>query len=555
MLISRVTSKLHESPEFAQVSRDLALGSDATLAVAQSARPLLLASLWSENPRPCLYVVSGEEAADQAALAISAWLGLDVVSRFPERRDHPWSEKAADDAIVGARCRSLSRLATGEPCVVVASARSLMRCVPPAGSGFFASATFAVGDEVPFEDVAPLLVGLGYADEGEVVEPGRFHVHGDVVDVFPAQQTSPVRIEFFGDEVDRVRRMVAATGQTIGELDSVEISPCREIALTPDVIARAEKRLWASSQEDSRVAADLELIRAGSSEPSLDRYLPLLYGGSATPLAHLSKDALVVLAEPRSLFDDCQRYWEDLRKVAANKHEDTKGLFVEPRELDFGKQQRLSFATILLSGRSKTAELQVRQPSISGSAMRFLGRIRSLVRDDYAITFAVPDRAARASLELRFTDEGIPFQESLANAPENREPLPGLTPAGGGSQMGATGTKGRSPNVPPLATGLVTFVDAPVPQGTVVPTARYASLSVADLTTRGGSRASRRRVDITQVTFPFKPGDYVVHATHGIAFFRDIVRQEVSGSSCRSSRWTASRATWARTVALPGSPA
>ena len=98
MLISRVTSKLHESPEFAQVSRDLALGSDATLAVAQSARPLLLASLWSENPRPCLYVVSGEEAADQAALAISAWLGLDVVSRFPERRDHPWSEKAADDA-------------------------------------------------------------------------------------------------------------------------------------------------------------------------------------------------------------------------------------------------------------------------------------------------------------------------------------------------------------------------------------------------------------------------------------------------------------------------
>ncbi len=53
-----------------------------------------------------------------------------------------------------------------------------------------------------------------YADTGEVDAPGTVHIHGDTVDIFPAQATSPVRIEFFGDEIDRIRRMVAATGQT-----------------------------------------------------------------------------------------------------------------------------------------------------------------------------------------------------------------------------------------------------------------------------------------------------------------------------------------------------
>ena len=84
--------------------------------------------------------------------------------------------------------------------------------------------------------VGRLLVGMGYTDAGDpsdVTAPGTFCVHGDAVDVFPAQATSPVRLEFFGDEVDRVRRMVPSTGQTIGVLESVTVSPCREIALKP----------------------------------------------------------------------------------------------------------------------------------------------------------------------------------------------------------------------------------------------------------------------------------------------------------------------------------
>ena len=516
MLINRVSRQLMNTPELEPLVRALRAGDDATLAVAQSARPLMLAAIWAADPRPCLFVVSGEEAADRAARALAAWLGQDVVSRYPERRDHPWSEKAPDDAVVGARCRAVARLAEGEKCVVVASARSLLRRVPPQGSGYWASSTFAVGDEVPFDEVPALLVGMGYNDAGEVDAPGTFHVHGDAVDVFPAQATAPVRIEFFGDEIDRVRRMVPSTGQTIGELEAVTVSPCREMALTDRTVARAEAALYNRAQNDSKLAADLELISARAAQPALERYLPVLYGGTATPIDHIHPDSLVVLAEPRALFDDCLRAADEAEQAAQAARVQTEGLYTNPRKLDFGRQQRLSFASMLRAGAgSATASLEVRQPGVNGSDTKLLGRVRQLIADRSAVVFAVPDRAAREALELRFSDENIPFAESLGTAPENA--LDVLDP--------------DAPfEAPALPRDRVTFIDAPVPAGVVMPEARLGIFSVDDLASRTAkARRRAKRVDPTSVTFPFKPGDYVVHATHGIALFSQIVRQEVGG--------------------------
>ena len=508
MLIDRVSRQLLAAPELLQLLHDLHEGSDTTLAVAQSARPLMVASIWAENPRPCLLVVSGEEAADRAGRALAAWLGRENVARYPERRDWPWSDKPADDAVIGARCNAVARLAAGEPCVVVSSARALLRSVPPVGSGYYAASTFAVGDEVDFADVGLLLVGMGYSEAGEasqVSEPGTFHVHGDTVDVFPAQATSPVRIEFFGDEIDRIRRMVASTGQTIGELEQVTIVPCREIALTDKTVGNATRALMRMGQDSQRAAADLELIRARSADPTLDRYLPQLYGGSACAIEHMSEKTLVVLAEPRALFDDCQRATDEIQAASGAAKVSTEGLFISPREMDFGSQQRLSLSSILRQGSQAATEIEVRQPAIAGSDAKLLGRVRQLVADRHAVLFAVPDRGAREHLEMSFSDEYIPFVESLGAAPENVDAAE------------------------PLQRGMVTFTDLPVPAGVVVPTARLAVLSVGDLTARTARRSRGRRVDVTAVTFPFKPGDYVVHATHGIALFSQIVRQEVGG--------------------------
>lgn len=517
MFINRVAQQLFTAPELQPLLHELDQGADANLAVAQSARPLLAAAVWARDPRPCLLVVPGEEAADRMARSIAAWLGMDVVRRYPERRDWPWSDKPADDSVVGARCNAVARLSAGERCLVVASARALLRRVPPVGSGYFAACTLSVGDQLEFEDVGRLLVGMGYADAGDalsVTAPGSFHVHGDAVDVFPAQASFPVRIEFFGDEVDRVRRMVPSTGQTIGDLEGVTVAPCREMALTPETIGRAEDALFNRAQDSSRLAADLELIRQASAAPALDKYLAVLYGATASPIEHLSRETLVMLSEPRALFDDCQRANDEIGAAAQAARVRPEGLFTSPRELDFGSQQRLSLSSILRAGGSATAELEVRQPGIAGSDGKLLGRVRQLLAGNSSVVFAVPDRAAREALELSFTDEGIALRESLGSAPENNVPVTSEDAA-------------RAPE--PLDRGKVTFFDAPVPAGIVVPSASLAVLSVSDLTARMAKHRRSRRVDPTTVTFPFKPGDYVVHATHGIALFSQIVRQEVAG--------------------------
>ena len=538
MLIHRLAAQLYTDEALQAIDAALDAGEDATLAVSQSARALMVAAQFARKPRVTVYIVSGEEAADRAARALIAYVGAGHVARFPERTDYPWKSSQPDDAVVAARCSALARIARGENCIMVASARSLLRCVPPRESGYWSSTAFSVGEEVAFERVPELLVGMGYTRAEVADAPGLFRVLGDAVDVWAAQATAPVRIEFFGDEIDRIRLMVASTGQTIGDEDSVEISPVRELALTDDAVRRISAALYLPAQNDTELAAMLELVQARVATPELERFLPLMYEKTVSPLAHVHGDALVILSEPRSLFDDCARAYEDLERRAADaKVTRLDGLYVRPQELDFGRQQRLNYVSLIRAGGAVTAELKIEQPSLAGSDNRFISRIQEVVNNRFACVFAIPDRGARESMELSFTDEGIPFEESLQAAPENAgvvgsadvrvELLKRDVDA-----LNARGIEdGASIAVPTITRGRVTFVDIPISSGVVIPSAHLAVFSLADLNARmdGKRGRSRRRVDITEVTFPFKPGDYVVHSTHGVALFSEIVRQEVGG--------------------------
>ena len=539
MLIHRIAAQLHTSDAFQTVESALTAGEDATLAVSQSGRTLMLAAQFARAPRPTVYIVSGEDAADRAARSLAAYVGAAHVERFPERADYPWKDTQPDDAVVAARCAALGRLARGEACIVVSSARALLRCVPPRESRYWASTVFSVGEEVPFEEVPARLIGMGYTNADAADAPGLFRVHGDTVDVYPAQATAPVRIEFFGDEIDRIRRMVASTGQTIGDDESVEIFPVRELALTDDAVRRISAALYAPAQNDTELAAMLEMVKTRIVTPELDRFMPLMYESTGSPLAHVSPDTLVVLSEPRSLFDDCARAYEDLeRRAGEAKVSRLDGLYVRPQQLDFGRQQRLNYVSIIRAGGAVTAELKIEQPSLAGSDNRFISRVQEVVSNRYACVFAIPDRGARESMELSFTDASIPFEESLQAAPENAGAVAGDARVEVAllkrdiDRLNARGLEeGGAIAVPTITRGRVTFVDVPIPSGVVVPEAHLAVFSLADLNARMDAKRARarRRVDITEVTFPFKPGDYVVHATHGIALFAEIVRQEVAG--------------------------
>ena len=99
MLIHRLAAQLYTDEALQAIDAALDAGEDATLAVSQSARALMVAAQFAHKPRATVYIVSGEEAADRAARALIAYVGADHVARFPERTDYPWKSSQPDDAV------------------------------------------------------------------------------------------------------------------------------------------------------------------------------------------------------------------------------------------------------------------------------------------------------------------------------------------------------------------------------------------------------------------------------------------------------------------------
>jgi transcription-repair coupling factor (superfamily II helicase) len=514
-------------------------GHDAVVAVPLSARPLLVAAAFARRPQPTLVVLSGEEAASVFARDLAVWLGNERVLTLPMRTDLPWKEQAHEATFIqqaGRRARSINALAVGEPRIVVASARSLLRCVPPPPPpsappppsstsrsepsetrGVFAPLVFAAGADLPgnisYEQLSAALISRGYErldrlDRAQ--QPGSFALHGDTLDIYPAGHSYPVRVELFGESIELIRRLVPATGQSIGTLDVVEIYPAREIALTEHTIRRAVRELRlegaeAPSSSGARLSHHREMIEQGMFFNGIERYLPSLYAEPTTPLTWLSAETSIVLIEPRSLFDDSARYYEELEASARVAKVSLPGLYVSPAGLDFGTQQRLTLLSLISSGAHLDARLEVKHLD-TGTDERLATGARSLLTSGFFTVLAAVDRRVRSGAELILSDAHIPF----------------TTFNGDDADRFAS----------PAARKAVIIADVDTPTSLVIPSAKLALLSLDGSTNaRVAARRGRahRSPDPTSLTFPFKPGDYVVHATHGIALFKEIVRQEVAG--------------------------
>lgn len=105
MLIHRIAAQLYTAEALQTVEAGLDAGEDVTLAVSQSGRTLMAAAQFARRPRPTVYIVSGEDAADRAARSLAAYVGLAHVCRFPERKDYPWREPGARRRCGGAALR------------------------------------------------------------------------------------------------------------------------------------------------------------------------------------------------------------------------------------------------------------------------------------------------------------------------------------------------------------------------------------------------------------------------------------------------------------------
>ena len=530
MLIDSLAFTLEKSGCLDAFWGKLDAGADATLGVAASARPFLVAARFAASPQPTLVVVAGEDAAVAFARNVAAYVGEERVLRFPERTDYPFDPKAPDRRAIAHRMEAAWALQSGRAAVVVASARALLRLLPPTGAYAARPIALVSGEELEnmgiegvgeLGDLPRALEAAGYANTGELDGPGTFAARGGTMDVFPGNLTYPVRLDFFGDELDEIRRIVPATGQTISSLSAVEIYPVSEFPTSPRALADARRALEKPALTNPALRDVLEKLEGGLRFDGADVVLPYLYKKPVTLGAYAGANTMAALIEPRSLFDDAAHAAEDIAERARGTNIALAGLVAEPAALDFGGEVRATYVSIMRVGGELDDELPVKRVDVAGVPDKILGKLKSLAEDRYTIVFSAPNHRARETMRHAFVDHGIPIQilkpENLDHDESQLESTEALdTPAQ---------AKRR------LRRGVVNIVDNDIPLGMIIPKARLALVSAAD--TQGSRDASRRvraRVDATEVTFPFKPGDYVVHAAHGIAFFRDLVRREVDGT-------------------------
>ena len=233
--------------------------------VAEPARPFLAALLAQQFFRPLLIITDSLKAQETYELSLIAF---DAQPQFyPAWESPPHTGQLPSADVIADRLRVLKYPGR----IIVASVQSLLQRTfsPQAFQSLLLE--LSVGQEFELQGLIGRLLELGYAREAQVQERGQFAVRGGIVDLFPLDETTPLRVEFFGDSIDSLRRFDVATQVSDERIERGTISPAGEIGLL------MQHRDWLGDLLDS-----------------------------------LPPETLVLLDEPDRLTEAVQRYEKDL---------------------------------------------------------------------------------------------------------------------------------------------------------------------------------------------------------------------------------------------------
>jgi len=347
------------------------------LSVPDSASACVIAALWQKARRPLLVLTPYPETARRLADQLPVWCGSeDVVQHFVESEVLPFERLIPDSPAVHARLRALSALQTPtvEPPIVVSSVSAATRMVLTRQAYDAATHTIKVGDTCNLDRLAARWVAAGYEFKASVEGPGTASRRGGILDVFPVTDLDPTRIEFFGDEVESIRRFDPETQRSTGPTKSVTITPART------TLPRLET---ASADEAQRLAGKLDF--AGCEQEAADRITAELgqllrgeipdwiafYSGffeRASIFDYLPDDALLVVlrqSEAHEVSTAADRRMEDHRRAKEERGEIPRH-FPQPH-LEWG------FLADAIRARGSTVELSpwgVDDPELPFSAIR-----------------------------------------------------------------------------------------------------------------------------------------------------------------------------------------
>jgi transcription-repair coupling factor (superfamily II helicase) len=239
-----VADRLASAPTLSRALADAAVQNALDLTGPAAVRPFVVRGL-VERGRTVLAVTATSREAEDLVEELADLVDPDTVAYYPSWETLPHERLSPRSDTVGRRLAVLRRLrhpgtdaANGPLQVVVAPIRSLLQPQVP-GLADIEPVELAPGDSRALEDVVRGLAEAAYTRVDMVERRGEFAVRGGIVDVFPPTEEHPLRVEFWGDDVEEIRAFSVADQRTLETVQRLWAPPCRELLLTEDVRRRA----------------------------------------------------------------------------------------------------------------------------------------------------------------------------------------------------------------------------------------------------------------------------------------------------------------------------
>ena len=322
------------------------LGGDGALRGQLCAHAAAAAS--SETPVVC--VAADDASARTVAIDAAFFLGTRVddvaagsgpIMVVPEVETSPYADVSPDPRAVGARLGALSRIGQPDgPRLIVFGLRSLMRRTLPASAMARLRRAWATDDDLDPREAIEHLVRCGYGRVDVVEDPGTFAVRGGVLDVWVPRDRFPARLEWFGDEIERIRSFDPQSQRSLRQLDRCVVHPVRETISTSAeplrnrVLALAD-RVNAPSSKSRQV---IDNLQQGLDFFGIDAIAPVFHDEMDPVWAYLPAGARWIVEEPQSLASLAARIEEELSQQHALAVADHQ-LVASPDELMVGSTQ------------------------------------------------------------------------------------------------------------------------------------------------------------------------------------------------------------------------
>ncbi|HVC74368.1 MAG TPA: transcription-repair coupling factor [Mycobacteriales bacterium] len=495
-------------------------------------RPFVVSALAADPShggagRPVLAVTATGRDAEDLVDALRCVLPADEVVGYPSWETLPHERLSPRADTVGRRLAVLRRLAhpsaddpaTGPVRVVVASIRAVLQPQVP-GLGALEPVAARVGDVVDLEDLVERLVAVGYARVELVEKRGEFAVRGGILDVFPPTEEHPVRVEFWGDDVEEVRYFTVADQRSLGPADhGLWAPPCRELLLTPPVRERA-KQLAAEHPELSEM---LDRIADGQAVEGMEALAPVLVDGLRLVLHELPAGSHILVSDPERVRTRAAELVRTSEEFLQASWAAAAGGGTAPIDLGAAALRTVEQA------RDDAASLGIPWWTLSPFAADVsLGSTDALAID------ATPAEEYRGDTDRATADvrEWTRAGWRVAMVFEGHGPAKRAVEQLGAAEVPVRGVPSLSAVPEP---GFVTVSTGLLAGGFVAPGLKLAVLGQADITGQRGQSTrdmqrmpSRRRRNAVD-PLALKPGDLVVHEQHGVGRYVEMVRRTVNG--------------------------